>query len=283
MSKEILPAILASDEAGEERAVTLPTGEPAIDGSVEVERLVMLELDNVSHSYRTGRKSFDEGTHHVLNQVSLKLYEGETLGIIGRNGVGKTTLLRLMAGILGPTHGKVRIQPGKSASLLTLGLGFRPELSGRDNAYLSAMLQGSTRKQAKSFLPSIEEFSELGESFDEPVKDYSAGMRSRLAFTTALMTHVDILLIDEILSVGDAHFREKAQAAMKSRITGEQTVVFVSHGTGEVKSLCSRVIWLEKGKIVAEGDSTVVVDAYLKHVNESRVAAAREKEVVAVR
>ena len=187
-----------------------------------------------------------------------------------------------MVGFLGPTHGKVRIHPGKSASLLTLGLGFKPELSGRDNAYLSAMLQGSTRKQAKSFLGSIEEFSELGESFDEPVKDYSAGMRSRLAFTTALMTHVDILLIDEILSVGDAHFREKAQTAMKSRITGEQTVVFVSHATSEVKSLCSRVIWLEKGKVMAEGDSTTVVDAYLQHVKDSRVVV-REKEVVAAR
>ncbi len=282
MSKDNQPAILASDEVGDEKTVAFPTDELAIDGPVEVERLAMLELDNVSHSYRTGKKSFDDGTHHVLNQVSLKLYEGETLGIIGRNGVGKTTLLRLMAGILGPTHGKVRIHPGKSASLLTLGLGFKPELSGRDNAYLSAMLQGSTRKQAKSFLGSIEEFSELGESFDEPVKDYSAGMRSRLAFTTALMTHVDILLIDEILSVGDAHFREKAQTAMKSRITGEQTVVFVSHATSEVKSLCSRVIWLEKGKVMAEGDSTTVVDAYLQHVKDSRVVV-REKEVVAAR
>lgn len=282
MSKDNQPAVLGSDESGNENAVAWPAGEPAIDGRVEVERLVMLELDNVSHNYRTGRKSFDDGTHHVLNQVSLKLYEGETLGIIGRNGVGKTTLLRLMAGILGPTHGKVRIHPGKSASLLTLGLGFKPELSGRDNAYLAALLQGSTRKQAKSFLPSIEEFSELGESFDEPVKEYSAGMRSRLAFTTALMTHVDILLIDEILSVGDAHFREKAQTAMKSRMTGEQTVVFVSHATSEVKSLCSRVIWLEKGKIVAEGNSTEVVDAYLQHVKETRVAM-REKELVVAR
>lgn len=282
MNKDNQPAVLGSDEPGNENAVAWPAGEPAIDGRVEVERLVMLELDNVSHSYRTGGKSFDDGTHHVLNQVSMKLYEGETLGIIGRNGVGKTTLLRLMAGILGPTHGKVSIHPGKSASLLTLGLGFKPELSGRDNAYLAALLQGSTRKQAKSFLPSIEEFSELGESFDEPVKEYSAGMRSRLAFTTALMTHVDILLIDEILSVGDAHFREKAQTAMKSRMTGEQTVVFVSHATSEVKSLCSRAIWLEKGKIVAEGDSTEVVDAYLKHVKEARVAM-REKELVVAR
>ena len=175
---------------------------------------VMIELDNVSHSYHSRKKTFDHGTHHVLNQVSLQLYEGETLGIIGRNGVGKTTLLQLMAGILAPTIGEVRIHPGKSASLLTLGLGFKPDLSGRDNALLAAMLQGSTRKQAESFLDDIAEFSELGDSFNEPVKNYSSGMRSRLAFTTALMTHVDVLLIDEILSVGDAHFRGKAQAAM---------------------------------------------------------------------
>ncbi|MCB1706601.1 MAG: ABC transporter ATP-binding protein [Halioglobus sp.] len=240
----------------------------------------MLELDNVSLSYHSGRKSFDHGTHHVLNEVSLQLYEGETLGIIGRNGVGKTTLLRLMAGILGPTHGKVRIHPGKSASLLTLGLGFKPDLSGRDNALLAAMLQGSTRKQAKSFLSNIQEFSELGDSFNEPVKDYSSGMRARLAFTTALMTHVDILLIDEILSVGDAHFREKAETAMKSRITGGQTVVFVSHMAEQVKKLCDRVVWLEHGKVVAMGPAVEVVDAYVKSVRDARIAA-REKQVVA--
>jgi lipopolysaccharide transport system ATP-binding protein len=241
----------------------------------------MLELDNVSLSYHSGKKSFDHGMHHVLNQVSLQLYEGETLGIIGRNGVGKTTLLRLMAGILGPTHGKVRIHPGKSASLLTLGLGFKPELSGRDNALLAAMLQGSSRKQAKSFLPSIKEFSELGDSFNEPVKDYSSGMRARLAFTTALMTHVDILLVDEILSVGDAHFREKAETAMKSRITGGQTVVFVSHMADQVKNLCDRVVWLDKGKVVAMGPADETVDAYTKHVRDARLAAVKEKNVVA--
>ena len=231
---------------------------------------VMIELDTVSHSYHSGRKSFDHGTHHVLNQVSLQLYEGETLGIIGRNGVGKTTLLQLMAGILAPTLGDVRIHPGKSASLLTLGLGFKPDLSGRDNALLAAMLQGSTRQRAESFLVDIAEFSELGDSFHEPVKNYSSGMRARLAFTTALMTHVDVLLIDESLSVGDVHFRGKAQAAMKSRITGEQTVVFVSHMADQVKEMCDRVIWLDKGRIAAEGDAVEVTDAYTQHILEAR-------------
>jgi lipopolysaccharide transport system ATP-binding protein len=233
---------------------------------------VMIELDNVSHSYHSKRKNFDHGSHHVLNQVSLKLYEGETLGIIGRNGVGKTTMLQLMAGILAPTLGEVRIYPGKSASLLTLGLGFKPDLSGRDNALLAAMLQGSTRKRAESFLGDIAEFSELGDSFYEPVKNYSSGMRARLAFTTALMTHVDVLLIDEILSVGDAHFRGKAQAAMKNRITGEQTVVFVSHMAEQVKEMCNRVIWLDKGRIVAQGDAVEVTDTYIQHITQARKA-----------
>lgn len=242
-------------------------------------RRVMLELDNVSLSYHSGRKSFDHGTHHVLNQVSLKLYEGETLGIIGRNGVGKTTMLRLMAGILAPTLGSVRLHPGKSASLLSLGLGFKAELSGRDNALLAAMLQGSTRNQAESFLDAIAEFSELGDSFDEPVKNYSAGMRSRLAFTTALMTHVDVLLIDEILSVGDAHFRGKAQAAMTSRISGQQTVVFVSHMAEQVKAMCDRVIWLDKGQIAAQGDAIEVTDAYTRQIGEAQRAGVQEQKL----
>jgi lipopolysaccharide transport system ATP-binding protein len=236
----------------------------------ENSKRVMLELDSVSLSYHSGKKTFDDGTHHVLNQVSMKLYEGESLGLIGRNGVGKTTTLRLMAGILAPNRGTVRMHPGKSASLLTLGLGFKPDLSGRDNAMLAAMLQGSTRKQAESVLDEIAEFSELGESFGLPVKNYSSGMRARLGFTTALMTHVDILLIDEILSVGDAHFRGKALNAMQNRITGEQTVVFVSHMTDQVKTLCDRVIWLDKGRVVVEGDAEEVIEAYTAQVNKER-------------
>ena len=239
-----------------------------------------LQLDRVSLSYHSRKKTFDHGTHHVLDDVSLTLYEGETLGIIGRNGVGKTTMLRLMAGILAPTSGNIRMRPGKTASLLTLGLGFRPDLSGRDNAMLAAMLQGSSRKQAESFLDEIREFSELGDSFEEPVKTYSAGMRSRLGFTTALLTHVDILLIDEILSVGDAHFRSKAQSAMQSRITSEQTVVFVSHMAEQVKSMCNRAIWLENGKIVAEGNAIDVTDLYTDEVIKNRNLEATERRML---
>jgi lipopolysaccharide transport system ATP-binding protein len=226
------------------------------------DKQVMLELQDVSLSFHTSKGTFDHGMHHVLDSVSFKLYENETLGIIGRNGVGKTTMLRIMAGILAPTSGTVITRTEKSASLLTLGLGHKVDLNGRDNAMLSAMLQGATKREAIGYLEQIKEFSELGDSFEEAVKTYSAGMRSRLGFTTALLTHVDILLIDEILSVGDAEFRLKAEHAMKERISGEQTVVFVSHADGQVKDLCDRVLWIDQGKIQSEGDPEQAVADY---------------------
>jgi lipopolysaccharide transport system ATP-binding protein len=223
---------------------------------------VVLEMDGVSMNYRSGKKTFDHGVHHILDDVSFKLYENETLGIIGRNGVGKTTMLRIMAGILAPTRGRVITLPGKTSSLLSIGLGFSNDLTGRDNAMLAAMLQGATRQQAMSFLEDIKEFADLGDSFEEPVKTYSAGMRSRLGFTTALKTHVDILLIDEVLSVGDAQFRQKAEAAMKDRVSGDQTVVFVSHAIPQIQSLCDRTIWIDHGKIQSEGDTAKVLEDY---------------------
>ena len=236
---------------------------------------VMLKLEGVSHSYHARRESFDRGIHHVLNDVSLEIRRGETLGVIGRNGAGKTTMLRLMAGILAPNKGRVWQQPGSASALLTIGLGFRPELSGRDNAMLSAILQGSSRAEATSLLDEIKAFSELGDSFDEPVKTYSAGMRARLGFSTALITHVDILLIDEVLSVGDASFREKARAAMTERIAGEQTVVFVSHMDSQVSEFCDRAIWLEQGKIAASGEVGEVLERYRQAVGKPPQAQQR--------
>lgn len=230
----------------------------------------MLEMERVSLSFKTGRSTFDHGQHRVLDQVSLKLFNGETLGLIGRNGCGKTTILRVMAGILAADEGVVRRREGVKAALLTIGLGFKPQLSGRDNALLAAMLQGATRREATAYLEEIKAFSELGDSFEEPVKTYSTGMRSRLGFTTALVTHVDILLIDEVLSVGDSRFRNKALEAMKQRISGEQTVVFVSHTDAQIRALCDRTIWINDGAVMAEGDTATVLHQYRAFMSGGR-------------
>jgi len=227
---------------------------------------VILELTSVSLEYKSAKTSFEHGTHRVLNEVSLQLYDGENLGIVGRNGCGKTTILRIMAGIIPPTRGDVWIQPGKTAALLTLGLGFKPNLSGRDNAILSAMLQGYTRRQVVPLLEEIKQFSELGDSFEEPMKTYSSGMVSRLGFSTALMTQVDIMLIDETLSAGDAKFRVKAEKAIKQRIEGDQTVVFVSHSEQQIQSICGRAIWINDGNIAAEGEPDHVLQRYKAHL-----------------
>lgn len=223
---------------------------------------VMLEMIDVSHSYHARRSNFERGLHRVLDGVSLKLNRGQTLGILGRNGAGKTTMLRLMAGILAPSRGEIRRQPNARCSLLTLGLGFRPQLTGRDNARLSALLQGSSAVEADACLESIREFSELGVSFDEPVRTYSAGMRARLGFSTALQTRVEVLLIDEVLSVGDRGFREKAAEAMRERVVGEQTVVIVSHSESQIEEMCDVAAWIEDGVLRGYGGVGETMRAY---------------------
>ncbi|EEB79528.1 ABC transporter, ATP-binding protein, putative [marine gamma proteobacterium HTCC2148] len=232
----------------------------------DISKNPILKLEDVSLSYRSNNPDVTDGTHQVLDSISLDLYEGETLGVIGSNGCGKTTILRIMAGILAPSSGNVTRRRGTSAALLSIGLGFKPNASGRSNAMLAAMLQGATKGQAESYLEEIKEFSELGIAFEEPVKTYSSGMMSRLGFTTALKTHVDILLIDEVLSVGDAHFKQKAEKAIKERISGSQTVVFVSHVSSQVQELCERVIWLNQGIVAEDGGASEVLHTYAKHI-----------------
>lgn len=227
-----------------------------------VEREVVLSLRNVYHSFVARKENFDAGVHHVLRDVSFDLCRGETLGVVGRNGVGKTTLLRLMAGILAPRAGQIRLADGLSCALLSLGLGFQNHLSGRDNARLSAILQGSSANEADAALSRIADFAELGASFDEPVNSYSAGMRARLGFATSLFTEVDIMLIDEILAVGDSKFRRKARDAMQDKMAGGQTVVLVSHSERQVKNLCERAILLESGALVLDGTPDQVFERY---------------------
>ena len=204
----------------------------------------IIRLRDVSFVY-TLRSLFGKPkAFRALDNINLDVKRGETLGVLGRNGCGKSSLLRLLAGIVSPTLGTIETSGTLTSALLALGLGFNRTLSGRDNALFSAMLQGYSRRSAMALLPSIKEYSELGEFFDQPVKTYSSGMRSKLGFATA---------IDETLSVGDSAFKKKAEDTMLERINSDQTVVFVSHQAPQVKKICQRAVWLEGGKIRHEG------------------------------
>lgn len=208
----------------------------------------ILSLENVSMGYSMqGKGAASE--HVVFENISLELAAGERLGIVGRNGSGKSTLLRLMAKIFAPTSGRVRWAPGSTVSLLSLGLGFRPDLTGRENALLSCLLQGLSKADARNNLSGIEDFAELGDFFNQPVRTYSTGMRARLGFASALMNRSDAILIDEILSVGDQQFRLKAREALKNQLTEDRGVVVVSHAEEQIKELCSCVTWLSDKKI----------------------------------
>lgn len=224
----------------------------------------LVTLENVSMRFALESDS----QHSVFNGVTLSLNAGERLGLLGRNGSGKSTLLRIMARIYEPTSGRVAWAPRVSVSLLSLGLGFRWDLSGRDNALLSCMLMGLSRKDALSSLDRIESFCEIDQFFDEPVHTYSAGMRARLGFGTALMNRSQVILIDETLSVGDAFFRDKARAALEDGLMADRAVVLVSHAEGQIKRLCSRAVLLEGGEISKEGSPTEVLEVYSRHQNQ---------------
>ena len=218
----------------------------------------LLTLHQVSMHFRS-----KEGQRHtVFDGIDLSLNAGECLAVVGRNGSGKSTLLRVMARILAPTAGSVDWAPGVTASLLSLGLGFNSDLSGRDNAFLSCLLMGLSKKDAAQSLDNIESFCEIGDFFDKPVRSYSTGMRARLGFGTALMNRSSVILIDETLSVGDAFFREKARSALLQEFLENRAVVLVSHAEPQIKQLSSRVVLLEKGKIRSDGDPDSVLEEY---------------------
>ena len=199
----------------------------------------------------------------VLKGINLRIQKGETVALIGVNGSGKSTLLKLMTKIIYPNKGEI-VTNGKLTSLLELGAGFHPDFSGRENIYFNASIFGLTRKEIDERLDSIIEFSELGSFIDNPVRTYSSGMYMRLAFSVAINVNADILLIDEILSVGDQHFQEKCFKKMQELKEQGKTMVFVTHSMESVKQLCDRAVWLYNGEIRMDGDTTKVVDEYLK-------------------
>ncbi|GGW82415.1 ABC transporter ATP-binding protein [Alteromonas halophila] len=222
---------------------------------------VCLEAKNISLTFRARRGFFRYSYHTALDNVSFDIRKGETVGIVGRNGCGKSTLLKVLADILKPDAGEL-VSHVNYVSLQSLATGFEKNLSGRDNAILSAMLLGHTLEQATAALPDICDFAELGDSFDEPVKTYSSGMRARLGFSTAMLMHADVLLVDETLGVGDSRFKKKAEAAILDKINSDQTVVFVSHQSSQVERLCNRAVWLEKGQVMEVGDTKTVLNNY---------------------
>lgn len=208
-----------------------------------------------------------EQQHVVFEGLDFSLSAGECVGLVGANGVGKSTLLRVMAKILAPSTGKVEWATGVSASLLSLGLGFRPDLTGEENALLANLLQGMSKRDAQQALNDIAPFCELGDYFYQPVRTYSSGMRARLGFATALMNRSQVILIDEVLSVGDQRFRVKAREALKSQFSEDRAAVIVSHAEQQLKLLCSRVVWLGQSGIQRDGEPEGVLSAYADSAN----------------
>jgi len=238
----------------------------------------MIKVDNVGIKFKMSKRrrrrtrdflvdrvknlSKPSGEFWALRNVSFSVNKGDTIGIIGRNGSGKSTLLRAISGIYLPDEGSVSVN-GEITTLFSLGLGFQPELSGRDNIYLNGVMMGLSRKDIDSIVDKIIDFTELGEFIEMPVRTYSSGMHSRLGFAIAINVDKDIVLIDEIMGVGDAAFREKAEKEM-SRIIGEKTIVMVSHSMHTISRFANKAIWLEKGKIVKQGEAAEVTTKYLE-------------------
>ncbi|MBO6145232.1 MAG: ABC transporter ATP-binding protein [Bacilli bacterium] len=199
----------------------------------------------------------------VLKNINLNIKKGETVALIGVNGSGKSTLLKLMTKIIYPTSGKI-LTNGKLTSLLELGAGFHPDFTGRENIYFNASIFGLTRAEIEKRIDQIIEFSELGEFIDSPVRTYSSGMYMRLAFSVAINVDAEILLIDEILAVGDQHFQDKCFAKLNELKNSDKTIVIVSHSLGSIKDLCNRAVWIHEGEVRLDGKTSEVIEEYLK-------------------
>lgn len=199
----------------------------------------------------------------VLKGINLDIKKGEAVALIGTNGSGKSTLLKLMTKILYPNKGMIETN-GKLTSLLELGAGFHPDFSGRENIYFNASIFGLTKKEIDERLEEIIEFSELENYIDNPVRTYSSGMFMRLAFAVAINVNADILLVDEILSVGDEHFQNKCIKKMQELKQQGKTMVFVTHSMGSAKRLCNRAVWLRDGKIEMDGEPEKVIEKYVE-------------------
>jgi len=232
----------------------------------------VLEVKNISKIYKIYQSSFyrlkeifSKKSYHKTfianNNISFDLFEGETLGIIGVNGAGKSTILKIIAGVIEPTSGEI-LRQGRVTALLELGTGFNDEMNGHENIYLNGTLIGMKRKDIDKTIETIIAFSELGDYIDEPIKSYSSGMRMRLAFSIAIFSEPKILIVDEALSVGDAHFAAKCTQALRQRKEQNMSIIYVSHDLNSLKMLCDRVILLNAGEVAKEGETEDVINSY---------------------
>lgn len=234
---------------------------------------IAIEVKNLTIAYKTLKhmslrqmikrdKSSKEKDFVAVDNVSFTVDEGEIVGIVGKNGSGKSTMLRSIAGIFSPNKGSIDIK-GHTISLLSIGVGFEKDLSGRENIYLSGLLLGFTEKQIDEKVDEIIKFSELGDFIEKPVKTYSSGMYSKLAFSITAILESDIILIDEVLSVGDVKFKKKSFNKMQELIADDKrTVLIVSHSSETIAALCTRVIWIHEGHLVMEGPTEEVLEKY---------------------
>lgn len=242
---------------------------------------IAIEVKKVTKSYKlyeNNRRRIVEGLFpHVkpqykefkaLDDVSFTINKGEIVGIIGRNGSGKSTLLKIITGVLNPSNGQVRVN-GRISALLELGAGFNPEYTGIENIYLNGTLNRITREEMSTRIKDIEDFADIGDFINQPVKNYSSGMFVRLAFAVAIYSNPDILIVDEALAVGDAAFQAKCMARMHQIMRSGATVLFVTHDMNTVKRLCQRCIYLEKGVKIMEGPAEDLADIYLKRIRAS--------------
>ena len=211
----------------------------------------------------------------VLDNINFEVKRGEKLGILGFNGAGKSTLLKIISGIYEPSEGEVKIN-GKIAPLLELSAGFDKNYTGRDNIYLNGAFLSMDKKYLDSKIDEIIEYSELGEYIDVPIKNYSKGMKAKLGFSIATLIEPDILIIDEILSVGDIKFRKKSGKKINEMMAEGVTVILVSHSIRQVKRICDRCIWIDDGKLVMEGPAEEVCNAYIEDANYSKIRKERK-------
>ncbi|MGP1568275.1 MAG: ABC transporter ATP-binding protein [Peptoanaerobacter stomatis] len=236
----------------------------------------MIEITNLTMEYRIQRENIKSIKEYIVNllqgkvnynyfkavnDISFTIEKGEVCGIIGKNGAGKSTLLKIISGVIPPTSGSIKIN-GKIAPLLELGAGFDNDLTARENIYLNGAVLGYNKKFLDEKYDEIVEFSELKDFMDQQVRTFSTGMMMRLAFSIATLVEPEILIVDEILSVGDAHFSNKSINKMKNMMSGGTTVLMVSHSLKQIKELCNRVIWIEKGKIKMDGNPLEVCEQY---------------------